>query len=352
MPKVALITGIMGQDGAYLTRHLLNQGYIIWGARRRSSQDSQWRLEELGILGDVQLIDLDLLEMSNIIEAIRKTEPDEIYNLAAQSYVAVSFSQPVYTSQVNAISPTYLLESIRVINPKIKFYQASTSELYGHVFTRSQDEDTPFDPVSPYGISKQSAFWYVDNYRRSYGLFGCNGILFNHESPRRGEEFVTRKVTKYVGSYTENSPPLELGNLDAVRDWGHARDYVKGMWLMLQQEYPTDYVLATGTTHTIREMVELCFRVELNKDIEWSGEGKDEIGTILTGPNQRTRVVKVNPAFYRPSEVGYLCGDSSRAAYNLNWKREYTFKRLMSDMLRNDSYNPEAFKYGGSSDNE
>ena len=350
--RKALITGITGQDGSYLAELLLSKEYEVHGVVRRCSTTNLQNIQHLLGNKNLKLHQGNMLDHASLYNVVKETQPDELYNLAAQSHVMSSFESPVETTMINSVGVLVLLEALRTYGMlnTTKFYQASTSELYGHVFTKSQDEDTPFDPVSPYGISKQSAFWSVDNYRRSYGLFGCNGILFNHESPRRGENFVTRKVTKYVGSYTENSPPLEMGNLDSVRDWGHARDYVKGMWLMLQQQMPNDYVLATGKAHTIRDMIEVCFRVELNKDIKWSGKGVDEIGTIETGPNQRTVVVKVNPKFYRPSEVGYLCGDPVKAEYVLNWKREYTFERLMCDMLRNDSYNPEAFKYGGSSE--
>jgi GDPmannose 4,6-dehydratase len=333
MPKVALITGIMGQDGAYLTRHLLNQGYIIWGARRRSSQDSQWRLEELGILGDVQLIDLDLLEMSNIIEAIRKTEPDEIYNLAAQSYVAVSFSQPVYTSQVNAISPTYLLESIRVINPKIKFYQASTSEMFGNNGAEIQNEESVFKPESPYAISKLFSHWMTVNYRKSHDLFSCSGILFNHESPFRGLDFVTRKITSGFSMIKANKLPfLELGNVDAMRDWGHAADYISGMHAMLQQPTPDDYVLATGKSHSVREFASLAASV-CGWNPEWIVKEK---GEVCLDRKTGKEIIRISPKFFRPVDIKVLKGDATKAREILGWQPKRDFNGLVIEMMEAD----------------
>ena len=256
MPKTALITGITGQDGAYLARHLLNQGYTVWGGARRSSQNSEWRLRELEVFGDIHFFDLDLMEISNIMRALRTIEPDEIYNLAAQSFVAVSYEQPIYTSHVNAIGVAHLLEAIRISHPDTKFYQASTSEMFGNSSEVFKNEKSDFEPTSPYAISKLYSHWMSVHHRNAYNMFVCSGILFNHESPLRGLEFVTRKITSGLAQVkAEKLPCVELGSLDARRDWGHAEDYTKGMHLMMQHSHSDNYVLATGKDYSVREFV-------------------------------------------------------------------------------------------------
>jgi GDPmannose 4,6-dehydratase len=331
--KKALITGITGQDGAYLAKLLLEKGYEVWGAYRRSSSLNLWRLEELGICDDVRLIPLDLLEYSNIVRALEKVQPDEIYNLAAQSFVALSFEMPLYTAEADALGVTRLLEALRAVKPDARFYQASTSEMYGKVQEIPQTERTPFYPRSPYAVAKLYAHWITVNYRESYGIHASSGILFNHESPLRGQEFVTRKITASLARIKYGQQEvLELGNLDAKRDWGFAGDYVEGMWLMLQQDSPDDYVLATGETHSVREFVELAAEV-VGFDLVWEGAGQEERGIDLrTGKV----IVRVNPEFYRPAEVDLLLGNPEKARSRLGWSPRVGFSELVRMMAERD----------------
>lgn len=331
--KKALITGVMGQDGSYLSKLLLEKGYKVYGAARRNGSGSKWRHEYLGIQNDIEIVDFELLEQTNIQRAIAKYEPDEIYNLAAQSFVGVSFEQPVYTSSVDGMAITYILEAIRQVNPKIKLYQASTSEMFGKVQEIPQTEKTPFYPRSPYAVAKMYAHWINKNYRESYGIFGCNGILFNHESPLRGSEFVTRKITMALCNIKlGNQDVLELGNLDSQRDWGFAGDYVEGMWMMMQQEKPDDYVLATNKTNTIRHFVEIAGKC-LDFDIEWQGEAENTIGI---DKNTGKTIVKVNPKFYRPCEVDLLIGKPDKAEKILGWKPKIQVEELAKMMVESD----------------
>lgn len=323
----------MGQDGSYLSKLLLEKGYKVYGAARRNGSGSKWRHEYLGIQNEVEIIDFELLEQTNIQRAIAKYEPDEIYNLAAQSFVGTSFEQPVYTGLVDGMAITYMLEAIRQINPKIKFYQASTSEMFGKVQEVPQTEKTPFYPRSPYGVAKMYAHWMNKNYREGYGIFGCNGILFNHESPLRGPEFVTRKITMALCNIKlGNQDVLELGNLDSQRDWGFAGDYVEGMWMMMQQEKPDDYVLATNKTNTIRHFVEIAGKC-LDFDIEWKGEAENTIGI---DKNTGKTIVKVNPKFYRPCEVDLLIGKPDKAEKILGWKPKVQVEELAKMMVESD----------------
>jgi len=338
MSKTALVSGISGQDGSYLTELLLDKGYTVHGIRRRSATENTENIKHLLGHERLNLHWGDLTDGSAIEGILKLTRPDEIYNLAAQSHVRISFDIPVQTCDINALGTMRILEGMRHLNmfETTKFYQASTSELYGEVKAVPQNEETPFHPRSPYGVSKLYAFWAVRNYIESYNLFGCNGILFNHESPRRGDNFVTKKITNHVVDYQQNSlvgneknvPTLELGNMNAQRDWGHAKDYVNGMWLMLQQDKPGDYVLATGETRTVREFVEVAFR-HIDIDITWEGEGVDEVGRSQSGEV----LVKVNPKYYRPAEVDLLIGDPTKAEQKLGWKREYDFSALVKDMM-------------------
>lgn len=331
--KKALITGIMGQDGSYLSKLLLEKGYKVYGATRRNGSGSDWRHKYLGISGEVEIIDFELLEQSNIQRAIEKYNPDEIYNLAAQSFVAVSFEQPIYTTLVDAMGVVYILEAIRQVNPKIKFYQASTSEMFGKVQEIPQTEKTPFYPRSPYGVAKLHAHWINKNYRESYDFFGCNGILFNHESPLRGEEFVTRKITMALANIKlGNQEFLELGNLDSKRDWGFAGDYVEGMYMMLQQDKADDYVLATNETNTIRYFVEVAGK-SLGFDIEWQGENENTIGV---DKKSGKTIVKVNPKFYRPCEVDLLIGNPEKAERILGWRPKVKVNELAEMMVKAD----------------
>ncbi len=333
MSKTALITGIRGQDGAYLAKLLLEKGYRVYGADRRSSDAGNWRLKELGIEQDVEVVYMDLLELTNIMRTVERVKPDEVYNLAAQSFVGVSFEQPILTSEVDAMGVLRLLEAIRTIKPDTKFYQASTSELYGKVQEIPQTEKTPFYPRSPYGVAKLFGHWMTVNYRESYGMFACSGILFNHESPLRGLEFVTRKITHSVARIKKGlQDKVVLGNLDAKRDWGYAAEYVEGMWLMLQQEEPDDYVLATGETHSVREFVEAAFGAAGYK-IEWEGEGVN-----TTGRDKATGrvLVEVSPEFYRPAEVDILIGNPEKAEKKLGWKPRTKFKELVAMMVEAD----------------
>ena len=333
--KKAIITGITGQDGAYLSQLLLEKGYEVYGTYRRSSSMNFWRIEELGIQNNpnLHLLEYDLNDQTSNIRLIAKTEPDEIYNLAAQSFVGVSFDQPISTAQTTGIGALHLLEAIRIINPKIKFYQASTSEMFGKVQQVPQTEDTPFYPRSPYGFSKLFAHWATINYRESYDIFGVSGILFNHESPLRGREFVTRKITDTVAKIALNKQDiLELGNLDAQRDWGFAKEYVDGMYKMLQYKDPETFVLSTNKTYTVRAFVELSF-AQIGIEIIWKGTGVEE-----KGYDKKTNklLVAINPNFFRPAEVELLIGDAKKANELLNWVPTTTLNELCSIMVEAD----------------
>jgi GDPmannose 4,6-dehydratase len=340
MAKVALITGVTGQDGAYLAELLLQKGYIVHGLRRRSSSFNSARIEHL--YRDLHSEDVrfflhygDLTDATNLIRLIQQIQPDEIYNLAAQSHVYVSFETPEYTANADGIGTLRLLEALRILNleKKARFYQASTSELYGMAAETPQRETTPFYPRSPYGVAKLYAYWITVNYREAYGLHASNGILFNHEGPTRGETFVTRKITRAVAAIgAGRQPRLYLGNLDAKRDWGHARDYVEGMWRMLQQDKPDDYVLATGETHSVREFVERAF-AEIGIDLDWKGTGVDEKGVDLKSGRV---LVEVDPRFFRPAEVDILCGDATKARNKLGWMPRILFGDLVKEMVRHD----------------
>lgn len=331
--KKALITGITGQDGAYLSRALLDKGYQVYGAFRRTADLHIDKLRFLGVDDRIEFVPLELLEFTNVYRAIEKVEPDEIYNLGAQSFVALAFEEPIYTAEVTALGPLRLLEAIRAINPKIKFYQASSSEMFGHVQAVPQNESTPFYPRSPYAVSKLFGHWIAVNYRESYDLFACSGILFNHESPLRGLEFVTRKITYAVARIKLGlQEEVRLGNLDSKRDWGYAPEYVEAMWLMLQQDRPDDYVVATGETHSVREFVEVAFE-RVGIGIEWSGRGVEEKG--VDRKTGRT-VVTVSPQFFRPAEVDTLTGDYSKARDKLHWSPKTTFRELAGIMVDHD----------------
>jgi GDPmannose 4,6-dehydratase len=331
--KKALVTGISGQDGAYLAKLLLEKGYEVHGAFRRTSEMHLDRLRFLGIEERVQFVPVELLEFTNIYSAIDRIEPDEIYNLGAQSFVGVSFDMPVFTSDVTGLGPLRLLEAVRRINSKIKFYQASSSEMYGKVQATPQNEKTPFYPRSPYAAAKLFAHWAAVNYRESYDMFVCSGILFNHESPLRGLEFVTRKITHAVARIKLGlQKDLSLGNLDASRDWGYAKEYVEAMHLMLQQPKPDDYVVATGENHTVREFIEAAFD-RIGIGIVWSGSGVNEIGKDKSSGNT---LVKIDPQFFRPAEVDFLIGDSSKARKALGWRPRTNFKDLVGLMVEHD----------------
>ena len=339
MAKSALITGITGQDGAYLAKLLLEKGYEVHGGLRRIGVIGTGRLDELGVKDDVELHDFELLEDTNIQRVIEKTAPDEVYNLAAQSFVGVSFEQPLYTANADALGTLRILECIRSHHAETRFYQASTSEMFGKVQEVPQTESTPFYPRSPYGVSKLFAHWATVNYRESYGLHACSGILFNHESPLRGSEFVTRKITlAFARIAAGKQQHVELGNIDAKRDWGFAGDYVEGMWRMLQADRPDDYVLATGQTHTIRAFIEAAGRA-FGWEIGWSGEGVEEIGTD-TGSGKV--LVRINPKFYRPAEVDMLIGDPKKAENQLGWERTVDFDSLVAMMVEADRKRVEA----------
>tara|TARA_B110000967_G_scaffold209987_2_gene269241 strand:+ start:4527 stop:5558 length:1032 start_codon:yes stop_codon:yes gene_type:complete len=337
--KKAFLTGITGQDGSYLAELLLEKGYEVHAILRRSSVFTSKRIDH--ILKNEKLITYygDLSDSSNLHRLLTKIQPDEIYNLGAQSHVAVSFEVPEYTADVDAIGTIRLLDAIRDSNLKCKYYQASTSELFGGIpGTEPQNENTPFHPKSPYGVAKLYAYWITVNYRESYGLFACNGILFNHESPRRGGTFVTKKITQSVAKISQKKQQiLRLGNLDAKRDWGHAKDYVYAQWLMLQQEKPQDLVIATGECHTVREFVELAFK-EVNIEIKWRGSGINEKGYDASS---NKILVEVDPVFFRPAEVELLWGDPSKAEKDLNWKRKISFKELVSCMVKYDLENDD-----------
>ncbi len=333
MSKRALITGIRGQDGAYLAKFLLEKGYEVWGADRRSGDAINWRLKELGIEKEINFIYMDLLELTNIIRVIKKVEPDEVYNLAAQSFVGVSFEQPILTAEVDAIGVLRILEAIRLYKPDAKFYQASTSEMFGKVQQIPQTEKTPFYPRSPYGVAKLFGHWITVNYREAFNIFACSGILFNHESPLRGLEFVTRKITYGLAKIKYGlQEKIVLGNLDAKRDWGYAPEYVEAMWLMLQQEEPDDYVIATGETHSVKEFVERAAQL-LGFEIVWEGEG---INTRGIDKKTGKIIVEVSPKFYRPAEVDLLVGSPQKAKEKLGWEPKVTFEKLVEIMVEAD----------------
>ena len=333
--KKALITGITGQDGSYLAELLLGKGYEVHGLKRRSSSFNTGRIEHLMGNPMLKLHDGDLADSTNLTRLVKEIQPDEIYNLAAQSHVKVSWDCPEFTAETDAVGTLRLLEAIRIngLEKKTKFYQASTSELFGLIQEPIQSEKTPFYPRSPYGVAKMYSYWIVVNYRESFGMFACNGILFNHESPRRGETFVTRKITMAAARISLGmQEKLSLGNLNAKRDWGHAKDYVEGMWRILQNDKPEDFVLATGTTTSIRDFVTMTFK-ELGIEIEWQGSGVDEKGI-----NKATGkvVVDVNPAYFRPAEVELLLGDSTKARTKLGWKPTYDLQMLCHEMVESD----------------
>ncbi|WP_299213018.1 GDP-mannose 4,6-dehydratase [uncultured Aquimarina sp.] len=333
--KKAIITGITGQDAAYLAELLLTKNYKVYGTYRRTSSTNFWRIEELGIENhpNLHLLEYDLIDLSSAYRIIAKVEPDEIYNLAAQSFVGVSFTQPIATANITGIGVMNLLEAIRTINPKIKFYQASTSEMFGKVTRIPQNEETPFHPRSPYGVAKVFAHWATLNYQESYDLFATSGILFNHESPLRGKEFVTRKITDAVAKiHLKKQDVLELGNLNAKRDWGYAKEYVEGMYMMLQAPVADTYVLATNQTNTVRDFVTLSFKT-VGIDIEWVGKNEHEVGVDL---KTQSEIVKVNPKFYRPAEVDLLIGDASKAKKDLGWMPKTTIEGLAEMMVKSD----------------
>jgi len=332
--KTALITGVLGQDGAYLSKLLLEKGYTVWGAFRRSASLNDWRLRRLGVHDQVKLIPFELLEYSNIVRVLQTVQPDEVYNLAAQSFVGVSFEQPIFTADVDGVGVARLLEAIRLVKPEARFYQASTSEMFGKIQEELQSETTPFYPRSPYGVAKLYAHWITINYREAFGAHASSGILFNHESPLRGIEFVTRKITStLVRIRRGEAEVLELGNMDAKRDWGFAGDYVEGMWRMLQQDTPDDYVLATGRTETVRDFVRLAGQAA-GFDLEFEGEGADEIAVDRT--SGRT-LVRVDPQFFRPAEVDVLIGDASKARRVLGWSPKVGLEELAETMVKADA---------------
>jgi GDPmannose 4,6-dehydratase len=333
--KKAIITGFTGQDGAYLAELLLGKGYIVYGAYRRTSSVNFWRIEELGIRQhpNLRLVEFDITDLSASIRLLQSTEAAEIYNLAAQSFVKVSFDQPVTTAEITGVGVVNLLEAIRIVNPEAHFYQASTSEMFGKVQASPQDETTPFYPRSPYGIAKLYAHWMTTNYRESYGIFGVSGILFNHESPLRGQEFVTRKISDGMAKIKLGKlDVLELGNLDAKRDWGYAKEYVDGMWRMLQATAPDTYVLATGRTETVRKFVEMAGKAA-GFDLDWEGKGETERGI-----DRRTgkTIVRVNARFYRPAEVDLLVGAPAKARRELSWESTTTLEQLCQMMVEAD----------------
>lgn len=352
--KVALITGVTGQDGSYLAEFLLEKGYVVHGIKRRASSFNTQRVDH--IYQDPHILDAnfhmhygDLTDTSNLIRIIQETQPDEIYNLGAQSHVAVSFESPEYTADVDAIGALRLLEAIRILGleKKTRFYQASTSELYGLVQETPQKESTPFYPRSPYAVAKMYAYWITINYREAYGIYACNGILFNHESPRRGETFVTRKVTRGLANIAQGLEAcLYLGNIDALRDWGHAKDYVRMQWLMLQQDQPEDFVIATGIQYSVRHFIDVSAK-KLGVTLRWEGTGVDEIGVVESVQSEQREqrcpalqpgmiIVRIDPRYFRPTEVETLLGDASNARKKLNWKAEITVEEMIEEMLEAD----------------
>lgn len=335
MGKTAVVTGVTGQDGAYLTALLLDKGYTVYGTYRRTSSVNFWRLEELGLgsHAHMHLVEYDLTDLGASISLLNRAQPDEVYNLAAQSFVGVSFEQPTTTAQITGLGALNMLEAIRLVNPRIRFYQASTSEMFGKVQAVPQREDTPFYPRSPYGVAKLFAHWMTVNYRESYDIFGSSGILFNHESPLRGREFVTRKITDSVARIKLGKLDcLELGNIDARRDWGFAREYVEGMWRMLQASEPDTFVLATNRTVAVRDFVRMAFAAA-GMQVEFRGSGPDD--TALDVATGRT-VMKINPRFYRPAEVDLLIGDPSHAREKLGWEPRTSLEELCAMMVAAD----------------
>lgn len=329
--KNALITGVTGQDGSYLAELLLEKGYNVYGVMRRKSVVDYGNVEH--IKDKINFIYADMTDPVSLINAMKISQADEVYNLAAQSFVATSWEQPLATADIDALGVTNMLEAIRVVKPEARFYQASTSEMFGLVQEMPQTEKTPFYPRSPYGVAKVYGHWITKNYRESYDLYACSGILFNHESERRGKEFVTRKITDAVARIKYGLQEcVELGNMDSKRDWGHSKDYVKAMWLMLQQEKPDDYVIATNETRTVREFVEKAFACA-DMEIEWKGTGIDEVGMDKASGKV---VVKINPKFFRPAEVEVLLGNPEKAENALGWKREISFDNLVKRMTEND----------------
>ncbi|WP_312925449.1 GDP-mannose 4,6-dehydratase [Atlantibacter hermannii] len=333
--KIAVVTGITGQDGAYLADLLLSKGYIVYGTYRRTSSVNFWRIDELGIKNNsnLHLVEYDLTDLSASIRLLEQSCASEVYNLAAQSFVGVSFEQPITTAEITGIGPVNLLEAIRIVNPKIRFYQASTSEMFGLVQAVPQKEDTPFYPRSPYGVAKLYAHWMTVNYRESYGIFASSGILFNHESPLRGQEFVTRKITDTVAKIKlGKADVLELGNMDAKRDWGFAKEYVEGMWRMLQADQPDTFVLATNRTETVRDFVSMAFKAA-GYTLRFEGKDEQEVGIdIVTGKT----LVRVNPKFFRPAEVDLLIGNPARAKEILGWEPKTTLEQLCQMMVEQD----------------
>jgi len=349
-PKVALITGITGQDGSYLAEFLLEKGYTVHGIKRRSSSFNTQRVDHIyedphSENNRFKLHYGDLTDTSNLVRIVQETQPDEIYNLGAQSHVAVSFESPEYTADVDGLGTLRLLEAIRILGlqNKTRFYQASTSELYGLVQEIPQRETTPFYPRSPYAVAKLYSYWITVNYREAYGMFACNGILFNHESPRRGETFVTRKITRGLANIAQGLEKcLYMGNIDALRDWGHAKDYVRMQWLMLQQDSPDDYVIATGKQYSVREFLQWS-ALELGFELEFEGSGVDEVGRIKSITTKEhyecsvgDTVVRIDPQYYRPTEVETLLGDSTKAEKHIGWKPEITAQAMCAEMVRED----------------
>ncbi|MCO6497498.1 MAG: GDP-mannose 4,6-dehydratase [Chitinophagaceae bacterium] len=347
--KTALITGITGQDGAYLAELLLSKGYMVHGIKRRASLINTHRIDHLYVDPHAKEVGFklhygDLTDSTNLIRIVQETRPDEIYNLGAMSHVKVSFESPEYTANADGIGTLRLLEAIRILGleKKTKFYQASTSELFGLVQEVPQKETTPFYPRSPYGVAKLFAYWTTVNYREAYGMFACNGILFNHESPLRGETFVTRKVTRAVAAIALGlQKKLYLGNLDARRDWGHAKDYVEAMWMILQQDEPEDFVISTGVTTSVRDLVKIAFE-KVGIEIAFVGEGADEKGIIVSCSDENyqiepgTQVVAIDPNYYRPTEVDLLIGDSTKARTKLGWKPKYDLRQMVEEMVQSD----------------
>ncbi|AJK45173.1 GDP-mannose 4,6-dehydratase [Burkholderia plantarii] len=331
----AIITGITGQDGAYLAQLLIEKGYTVYGTYRRTSSVNFWRIEDLGIAShpNLKLVECDLTDLSANIRLVQSARPDEVYNLAAQSFVGVSFDQPVTTAEITGVGALNLLEAIRVVNPKIRFYQASTSEMFGKVQAIPQTESTPFYPRSPYGVAKLYAHWITVNYRESYDMFACSGILFNHESPLRGQEFVTRKITNTMARIKLGlQDTLELGNLDAKRDWGFAKEYVEGMWRMMQAKEADTFVLATNRTETVRDFATMAGKAA-GFDLVWQGSEESEVGIDR---NSNRAIVKINPRFYRPAEVELLIGDPKKARDELGWEPKTTLEQLCQMMVEAD----------------
>lgn len=322
----AIVTGITGQDGSYLAELLLSKGYVVHGIKRRSSSLNTQRIDHIFDHPNLELHYGDVTDSMCLTRLFNQIKPDEIYNLAAQSHVAVSFEQPEYTAQVDAMGTMRVLEAVRLLDLKCKVYQASTSELYGGVTSTKLNEDSPMVPKSPYACAKLYAYWMVRNYREAYNMYAVNGILFNHESPRRGETFVTRKITRGIANWLKTGQPIRLGNVYAVRDWGHAKDYVDAMWLMLQQDVPKDYVIATGMAYSVKEFVNICMHT-LGYMVEWSGTGAYVDGSPL---------VRIDRRYYRPSEVNHLLGDSTRARTELGWEPKYNIQSIAEEMLKED----------------